>query len=150
MMKRPRLFVCLVGAMAVAASARGQSADVPARTIVAVHLRAGELTIDGRMTEEAWRRAEAASDFRQQDPHNGEPATEMTEVRVLFDEHRIVLGVRCIDSEPDRLLGNQMQRDQSLAADDRFMVAMDTYSDGRSGYYFEIRLKPDTTCRGCR
>jgi hypothetical protein len=43
------------------------------------------------------------------------PAIEQTEVRVLYDEHRILLGVRCLDSEPARLFGNQMQRDQSLA-----------------------------------
>jgi hypothetical protein len=79
-----------------------------------------------------------ATDFRQVDPQNGEPATERTEVRVLYDERRIVLGVRCLDSEPSRVLGNQMQRDQSIAADDRFMLAIDTYADGRSGYYFEI------------
>lgn len=35
-------------------------------------------------------------------------------------------------------MGNQMQRDQSLGADDRFMMAIDTFADGRSGYYFEI------------
>jgi hypothetical protein len=129
----------LILAMVAARPASGQSSDIPIRRITAVRLQAAErLTIDGRMTEEAWRRAEAASDFRQQDPDNGEPATESTGVRVLYDAHRIVLGVTCIDSEPDRLHGNQMQRDQSLAADDRFMVAIDTYSDARSGYYFEI------------
>src|SRR5438876_821408 len=51
---------------------------------------------------------------------------------------RMRLAVTCFDSEPRRIMGNQMQRDQSLGADDRFMVAIDTYSDGRSGYYFEI------------
>jgi hypothetical protein len=79
-----------------------------------------------------------ASGFRQQDPNTGDQATEPTEVRVLYDARRLVIGVICFDSEPSRVMGNQMQRDQSLAADDRFMVAIDTYSDGRSGYYFEI------------
>ena len=138
-MKRLRILSLLAILLASTTSARGQSSGAPVRAITAVHLQAAErLTIDGRVTEDAWRRAAPASDFRQQDPNNGEPVTEPTEVRVIYDEHRIVLGIRCLDSEPDRLLGNQMQRDQSLAADDRFMVAIDTYSDGRSGYYFEI------------
>jgi hypothetical protein len=129
----------LVNTLSPMAPASGQSPTQSTRSIIAIHLQPGDrVAIDGQLTEEAWRRAEPAADFRQQDPNNGEPATETTEVRVLYDEHRIVLGVTCIDSEPDRLLGNQMQRDQSLAADDRFMVAIDTYSDGRSGYYFEI------------
>jgi hypothetical protein len=107
--------------------------------VKAVRLLPGErITIDGRLSEDVWKRASPASDFRQQDPQNGELATEPTEVRVLYDEHRILLGVRCLDSEPSRALGNQMQRDQSITADDRFMFAIDTYSDGRSGYYFEV------------
>jgi len=109
------------------------------RILTAVHLQPAErLVLDGRLTEEAWRRAASASGFIQQDPNTGDAATEATEVRVLYDEHRIVIGVMCFDSEPGRIMGNQMQRDQSLAADDRFMIAIDTYSDGRSGYYFEI------------
>ena len=107
--------------------------------MTAVRLQPAErLVLDGRLTEEAWRRAEPASGFQQQDPNTGDPATELTEVRVLYDEHRIVIGATCFDSEPSRIMGNQMQRDQSLGADDRFMIAIDTYSDGRSGYYFEI------------
>ena len=65
-------------------------------------------------------------------------ATEPTEVRVIYDARRIIIGVICFDSEPGRIRRNQMQRDQSLGADDRFMMAIDTFADGRSGYYFEI------------
>ena len=117
-----------------------QTSTTPSeRTLTAVRLQPAErLILDGRLTEEAWRRAESASGFIQQDPNTGDPATEQTEVRILYDDHRIVIGVMCFDSERQRIMGNQMQRDQSLGADDRFMVAIDTYSDGRSGYYFEI------------
>ena len=117
--------------------AAAQGTEPP--TITALRLRDGDrIVVDGRLTEEPWRRAEPAAGFRQQDPNTGDPATELTEVRVLYDERRILIGVICFDSEPDRIMGNQMQRDQSLAADDRFMVSIDTYSDSRSGYYFEI------------
>jgi len=125
--------------VAVATRAHAQSSTTPEHTLTAIRLLPAErLILDGRLTEEAWRRAEPASGFRQQDPNTGDPATEPTEVRLVYDEHRIVIGVTCFDSEPRRIMGNQMQRDQSLGADDRFMVAIDTYSDGRSGYYFEI------------
>ncbi len=96
------------------------------------------IALDGRLTEEGWQRVEPAVDFRQQDPRNGEAATEPTEVRILYDERRFVIGITCFDSEPGQLRANQMQRDQSLGADDRFMLSIDTYSDGRTGYYFEI------------
>ena len=96
------------------------------------------LVIDGVLDEAVWRDAEPATDFLQRDPDNGAPATERTEVRIVFDRDRIVLGVVCYDSEPGRLLGNQMQRDQPFAGDDRFMWSLDPYLDGRSGYFFEV------------
>lgn len=96
------------------------------------------LIVDGTLDEAIWQRAVPAQDFRQRDPINGTPATERTEVRVLIDADRLILGVTCFDSEPNRLLGNQMQRDQPFSADDRFMWSLDPYLDGRTGYFFEI------------
>lgn len=96
------------------------------------------IVVDGTPDEAVWKTAAPATNFQQRDPDNGTPATERTEVRVVFDKDRIILGVTCFDSEPDRLLGNQMQRDQPFSADDRFMWAIDPFLDGRSGYFFEI------------
>ena len=59
-------------------------------------------------------------------------------MRLVYDADRLILGVVLYDSEPERILGNQMQRDQSFGADDRFMWTIDSFLDGRSGYYFEI------------
>ena len=96
------------------------------------------IVLDGVLDEPAWQRAAPATDFRQRDPDNGAAATERTDVRVVFDGDRLILGVTLFDSEPDRLLGNQMQRDQPFEADDRFMFAIDPFNDGRTGYFFEI------------
>jgi len=107
--------------------------------VAAYRLAEGEsIVLDGMPNEAAWQKAAPATDFRQRDPDNGAPATEKTEVRIIFDKDRIVLGVTCFDSEPGKLLGNQMQRDQPFSADDRFMWAIDPFLDGRSGYFFEI------------
>ena len=95
------------------------------------------MRIDGTLDEDVWRLAEPATSFVQRDPDNGQPATERTEVRVLYDDDRLIVGAVLHDSEPDRLLGNQMQRDQSFSADDRFIVTLDTFLDGRSGYVFQ-------------
>jgi uncharacterized protein DUF5916 len=108
-------------------------------TITALRLEPHQTVhLDGRLDEEFWRNATAAGDFVQQDPDNGAAATERTEVRIVYDAHRLVLGVVCFDSAPSELHGNQMQRDQPLTSDDRFIVTIDTFLDGRTGYYFEI------------
>jgi hypothetical protein len=99
---------------------------------------AESIVLDGNPDEAVWQKAVPATNFLQRDPDNGAPATEKTEVRIVFDRDRIVLGVICFDSEPERLLGNQMQRDQPFEADDRFMFSIDPFFDGRTGYFFEI------------
>ena len=94
--------------------------------------------MDGLLNELIWERAIPATDFIQQDPDLGQPATERTEVRFAFNRTALYMGVTCYDAEPDNLKGNNMSRDGSLAADDRFMWAFDPFLDGRSGYSFEM------------
>jgi hypothetical protein len=96
------------------------------------------IRLDGLLDEAVWREGEPAADFVQREPDNGAPATERTEVRLIRDSNRLVLGIVLYDSEPQAVLGNQMQRDQSFDADDRFAWTMDTFMNGRTGYFFEI------------
>ena len=128
------IFLAILLVWAVDAAAQPAPPEVRAS-----RLAEGEsIVIDGAPDEGAWQRASPATNFLQRDPDNGAPATEQTEVRVLFDRDRLILGVICFDAEPTRLLGNQMQRDQSFEADDRFLFAIDPFFDGRTGYFFEI------------
>jgi hypothetical protein len=117
-----------------------QSPAQPAEHVVtALRLGPGDaIRLDGVPDEAVWTRAAVATGFLQREPDNGAPATESTEVRLVYDADRLILGVVLYDSEPERILGNQMQRDQSFGADDRFMWTIDSFLDGRSGYYFEI------------
>ena len=111
----------------------------PRRSIAASEIADGErIVLDGRLDEPAWSRATPASNFMQQDPDNGKPATEPTEVRILFSKDSLYLGVICFDSEPDKWIGYQRRRDEFLSADDRFMWNIDTYNNQQSGYYFEM------------
>lgn len=107
--------------------------------MTAERLQDGEaIALDGRLDETAWRRATPATDFIQQDPVFGGTPTERTEVRILFNGTTLFMGVTCFDSEPDKLLGNTMKRDEFLGADDRFMWTMDTFLDQQTGYFFEM------------
>ena len=109
------------------------------RTVTAERLFNGEsVTLDGRLDEPFWSRAVGAADFIQIDPANGSPASERTEVRILFDRDALYLGVTCFDSEPDRWIGWQLRRDERLFSDDSFMWTIDTFLDGRTGYLFEM------------
>jgi hypothetical protein len=94
------------------------------------------VVVDGRLDEAFWLRAVPASDFVQQDPNNGAAPTERTEVRIVYNRQHLYIGVTCFDSEPDKLLGNTMKRDEFLSADDRFMWVIDPFFNKQGGYFF--------------
>jgi len=96
------------------------------------------INLDGSLDEAVWDRAEPSSEFTQSDPAYGAPATERTEIRILFDQDNLYIGAELFDSDPDGMLANQMVRDGGLSADDRFMWTIDPLYDQRSGYFFEI------------
>lgn len=107
--------------------------------MTAERLRSGEaVQFDGLLSEPFWERADQATDFTQQDPANGQPATEQTVVRVAFDSQALYIGAICYDSDPKGWLGYQRRRDEFLQADDRFQWVLDPYLDAQNGYFFEI------------
>jgi hypothetical protein len=138
-----RIPTALLILLAIAGVASGQDrnpiVDSGRRTMTAERLQAGErILLDGRLDEPAWKRALPAKDFIEQEPVLGGTPSEPTEVRIVYDGDHLYMGVTCYDSEPDKLLGNTMKRDEFLSADDRFMWTMDTFLDQRSGYFFEM------------
>jgi hypothetical protein len=98
----------------------------------------GAVNVDGRLDEADWKIAPAAGDFIQTEPEEGRPATEATEVRVLFDDRNIYFGVICRDSRPDRIVANEMRRDAELQNNDFFEITLDTYNDHRNAFYFSV------------
>lgn len=109
------------------------------RTVQAVRLPEGQrVQLNGRLDEPFWQQAPAAANFIQREPSEGTAATEDTQVYVLYDQQNLYLGILLHDNEPDKVLGFQKQRDASLLSDDRFMWILDTFNDGRTGYFFEI------------
>ena len=93
--------------------------------------------IDGRLDEEVWLQAAVIDEFVQQEPAEGEPATERTVVRLLYDAQALYLGVEAYDSEPDGVIATEMRRDSlRLLDEDNFQVILDTFQDRRSGYMF--------------
>ena len=109
------------------------------RVLTAERLTDGErVVLDGVLDEAAWQRAAPAGDFVMQDPVLGGTPTERTDIRVVFNQDHLYIGVVNYDSEPDKLLGNTRKRDEFLSADDRFMWTMDTFLNQQTGYFFEM------------
>ncbi len=105
--------------------------------LIALRLGGGEdIEVDGRLDDDAWERAIPITDFRTQEPVEGGTPSERTEIRVVYDEDAIYIGAMLYD-DPEGILAFQKRRDGYLSADDRFMWIIDTFRDGRTGYFFE-------------
>ena len=97
------------------------------------------LRIDGVLDDEVYRNILPLQDFIQQEPHHGEPATEATLVWVLFDADHLYVSARCRDSQPARIVANDMRRDgRNLTQNDNLAVVLDTFYDRRNGYEFLV------------
>ena len=105
------------------------------RSVVAVMTEKPPV-LDGRVDEEQWNQAEAASEFFQQWPVQGAPASERTEVRFLYTGDALFIGVICFDSEPDQIVDTQSQRDGDLTNSDSVLIILDTYHDRQNGFLF--------------
>ncbi|MGE0158531.1 MAG: DUF5916 domain-containing protein [Gemmatimonadales bacterium] len=94
-------------------------------------------TIDGILDDDVWASAALIDDFVQQEPDEGAPVTERTEVRVLYDTQTLYLGVRAYDSSPADVVATEMRRDSNRILDeDNFQIILDTFMDSRSAYMF--------------
>ena len=92
--------------------------------------------IDGRLDEDVWAAAEPLTDFIQAEPFEGQPATERTEVRILFDDDAVYIGARLYDSDPSGIIATDARRDSGLDDTDSFRVIFDTYHDLQNGFVF--------------
>ena len=94
--------------------------------------------LDGALDEEVYRTILPAAGFVQQYPWNGEPATEDTQVWVFFDSDNVYVALRAWDSRPDRMVANEMRRDnQNIWMNDNVVVLFDTFLDRRSAFFFQ-------------
>jgi len=94
--------------------------------------------IDGILDEPIWREAVLLEDLIQTLPKEGDPPTERTEIRMLYDRNFLYVGVRMYDSEPRALIAKQMVHDTDMTSDDRINLSFDTFSDHRNAFYFQI------------
>ena len=99
------------------------------------------IVLDGELKEEAYARVAAIDGFLQQEPNEGEPVTEQTQVWLFYDDRNIYVSARLHDSEPEREVITEMRRD-GLGTNDNesFGVVFDTFHDRRNGFLFQVSL----------
>ena len=114
--------------------------DVDGRVTVRAIRFDGEINIDGRLDEDIYSSVAPMSDFIQNLPDDGAPASEKTEVWVFYDDDNIYVTAKNYESVPEEdWVANEMRRDTfQLRTNDSFSVMLDTFLDRRNGVAFLV------------
>jgi len=123
-------------ALAALQDIRPGTADVPQMTAVWMspeHF----ITLDGSLDEEIWQQSPVATAFTQRFPDNNRPATERTEVRLLYTDEAVYVGIMAYDSSPDSIMAPLFRRDGNQPSDWVY-VSFDSYNDSRTAFSFAV------------
>jgi len=132
-------------------AARGQDApvspevvtrDAQGHAVLRTSRLTSPLTLDGRLDEPVYQATKGASGFIQQEPVEGSPASDQTEVWVFFDDKNLYVGTRLWETHPDRRVTSDMRRDASnMYNNDHIAVLFDTFDDRRNGFGFSVNAQ---------
>ena len=100
--------------------------------------RSGPIVLDGKLDDDAWRAAPPITEFTQLDPDEGKPATERTEVHILYDDAAIWVGARMFDALGARGVTTRLARRDAESVSDWFHVVIDAYHDHLGRAFFQV------------
>ena len=140
------LLVALVAAPALSAQPSPTASQRQTTTVghpIAVPVataarRNGPVVLDAKLDEAAWNSARPVTDFIQQDPEEGKPGTQRTEVRFLFDDDALYVGARMHDTSGARGVTTRLVRRDGSFDSDFFQIVIDSYHDHLSRAFFEV------------
>lgn len=75
------------------------------------------------------------TDFTQNQPKDGEPATQKTDAYLGYDDEKLYIVFVCFDSEPERVRARMTRRENAFG-DDFVEATLDTFQDRRRGFVF--------------
>ena len=132
------LFILTIVSVAPAFAQPAASASGAAAANAATAVRAAEApTLDGDvLNDPAWAQAPPITGFTQEQPNEGEPVSERTEVRVIFTNDTLYIGAVMYDSDPSGIVISDARRDSPLDDTDSFQLIVDTYRDRQNGFVF--------------
>ncbi|MEM6380523.1 MAG: DUF5916 domain-containing protein, partial [Bacteroidota bacterium] len=113
-------------------------AQEAARPTLAVGQLTSNIKIDGLLTEDDWKAAPFTDNLLTTVPvEKGQPS-EKTIVKVIANERFLIIGIQCMDAEPDKIIRFSKLRDTDLDNEDHIRIVIDPFQDGQSGYILAV------------
>ncbi len=106
--------------------------------IQAVRVKTGPVS-DGNLNDSSWNSGVVFSDFRMVEPVPGSDPSEKTEMRIIYDDKYLYIGIRCYDHDPGHISANNMDHDyEGEENEDQVSVLIDPFQDKRNAYLFMV------------
>jgi hypothetical protein len=129
--------VALLSGLVLAAAVAAGAEQPP---VFSIRPAAGEIRLDGELSDPGWQGAAALDAFVETNPGDNVAAKAATVALVTYDGRHLYVGLRCDDPEPARIRAPFVERDQVVGTDDNVAIFLDTRNDGRSAV--ELRVSP--------
>ena len=113
--------------------------QVEAKSLRAVRVNSAPV-LDGKLDDAVWQEAELITDFHQSRPGDHVEPSERTELYVIYTSDALYVGARMFDSEPDQIAAPTLRHGQGMPFDDRLVIILDPFNQGRAGFRFETNL----------
>jgi len=97
-----------------------------------------KIILDGNLSEQCWQEAIKISNFTQRELNEGEPATEETNIAIVYTTNVMYVGFWGFDSDAESIIAQKMERDFSWGTDDNLEIILSTFNDNRNGYLFVV------------
>lgn len=137
-MSRAPLAVASLLVLVTTVALPGQRPSAAPPRVTAAARRTGPIDVDGKLDDPAWATAPVSDAFVQSYPKPNAPATDPTQVRVLYDDDALYVGVRMFDAHPDSIVGQLTRRDPTSIYSDYVYVIVDSYHDRRTAFAFGV------------
>ncbi len=143
----PAGFVCVLASVLLAVAAQpvfarqiqlnaGTTSSPTAPSATAARVEEAPILDGDVLSDAAWRKAQPITGFWQEQPDEGQPASERTEVRIVYTADTLYVGVVCYDRDPSGIIVSDSRRDSPLDDTDSFQLIFDTYRDLQNGFVF--------------
>ena len=136
----------------LAAAAQGELAEDRLTPVITMRYRRGrgaadkrfnisrlptQPVLDGKLDDPAWRSAAVLADLHEVNPDEYDPPSKNTRIYIGYDDHALYVAARMFEDRPEDVNAFIMKQGAALD-DDRFVLMLDPFNKGRSGYIFEL------------
>jgi Domain of unknown function (DUF5916)/Carbohydrate family 9 binding domain-like len=120
------------------AKQKTEDKNIPKRKYTTKRNTGNPIVIDGKIDDEAWQTVSWSGGFIQRSPYEGKPPSQDTQIKILYDDENIYVGIRAFDTEPDKIENRLARRDNF--AGDWVEINIDSYFDHRTAFSFTLSV----------